>query len=158
MKMKSLNRVWAEPYMPIKIWRVVGEYCFLLRAQSQGCIQVCLQSSPSYWAAALKQRGLSRWPWHTATPITTGTNAEESTPALRYQSLCTLGRRSQLEADLNLGKTYAHHECVFIATKNTEKKKNLLASLQVLYLIWNYPVHPSNFGFIVLVCSNKVLI
>lgn len=141
MKMKSLhlNRETEQKlYMPIKIWSAVGECSFPLRAQSLGCIQVCLQSSLSYQAAALEQRGLSHWPWHTATPITTGTDAEESTPTLWYQSLCTPGRRSQLKAEVNLGEeANAHHMSVFLFQQRIWKKKNLLAPLWVLYLIWN---------------------
>lgn len=77
-----LNRELEEVYMPIKMWSVVGG--FLLRAQSQSFIQVLLLS---YQAAALEQRGFSHWPWHRATPITTGTSAEESTTPW-YQSHC----------------------------------------------------------------------
>lgn len=98
----------------------------------------------SYQAAALEQRGLSHWPWHTATPITTGTSAEESTPTLWYQSLCTSGRRSQLEAEVNLGgEDNAHHMMVFLFQLGNIYiyifKKNLWIPMWILYLIWNNP-------------------
>lgn len=44
--------------LPIKIWSVVGECCSLLCAQSQGCIQIGLQPSPSYQAAVRETMSL----------------------------------------------------------------------------------------------------
>ena len=93
------QEAWAAVYMPIKIRSVVGECYFMLHAQSQGCIQVRLQTSRSYWAAALEQRGLSHWPWHTATPSPQEPK-QRNPPWLWYQSRCTSGSQFQLRTEV----------------------------------------------------------